>query len=339
LRPTPGLDHLNLFQNVKEAVLTASGGAQQPWESNGLGRRVYLTGRPKRTSQVVTNTEVSGLAKRLQQTLKNYGCYRGDVDGVWSGSSEQALALFARENGEELEDLKPTLENIIKVEGGVSAGCPSLGPDGKNRQTEASGCAPKSGDVVILSEPDPAKPYPDAPGIGTSWSLVDVQVIANSKGRFLYGRLFSPRGGYQKWVYGRAEHWDCVWPTQGIRPTVPGSGRDFIVNIGDIVYFATEGVDLSSEAQQALVNQARWLQQYSNHKVVIEGHDDNRSSREKSIALGTQRAVAVRAFLIAHGVEASRIAVHSYGHDRPVATCENISCWTQNRRAQTVLQP
>jgi hypothetical protein len=159
-------------------------------------------------------TVPSELARRLQQSLKNYDCYRGNVDGVWSQSSEQALALFARENGQELEDLKPTVENILKVEGGVSAGCPSLRQDDKNGRADAIGCSPRSGvHHDILSEPDPAKPYPDAPGIGTSWSLVDVQVIANSKGRYLYGRLFSPRGGYQKWVYGRAEQWDCEWPT------------------------------------------------------------------------------------------------------------------------------
>jgi hypothetical protein len=194
---TPGLDHLNLFQNVKERVLASTGGAQQPWESNGLGRRVYLTGEPKPTSRITDDAEVSELAKRLQQTLKNYGCYHGNVDGVWNESSERSLALFARENGAELEGLKPTVENIIKVEGGVSAGCPSLGQNDKNG-LEVYGCAPKSDvHVDILSEPDPAKPHPDAPGIGTSWSLVDAQVIANSKGRYLYGRLTSHRFSLQ----------------------------------------------------------------------------------------------------------------------------------------------
>jgi hypothetical protein len=150
---------------------------------------------------------VPELAKRLQQTLKNYGCYRGNVDGVWSQSSEQALALFARANGEELEDLKPTVQNILRVESGVSAGCPRGPPTGISR-----GCSPKYVGAQILSEPDLAKLHPDwqpPSEIGTSWSLADVQVIANSNGRYLYGKLISPRGGYQKWVYGRSEQWNC----------------------------------------------------------------------------------------------------------------------------------
>jgi peptidoglycan-associated lipoprotein len=126
---------------------------------------------------------------------------------------------------------------------------------------------------------------------------------------------------------------------QGSRnsPATPGSARDFAVNVGDIVYFTTDSVDLSPEAQQTLSNQARWLQQYSQYTITIEGHADERGTREYNIALGAKRATAVRNFLAQHGINAQRIRTVSYGKERPVAVCNDISCWSQNRRAQTVL--
>jgi peptidoglycan-associated lipoprotein len=120
-------------------------------------------------------------------------------------------------------------------------------------------------------------------------------------------------------------------------PATPGSPRDFAVNVGDIVYFTTDSVDLSPEAQQTLANQARWLQQYPHYTITIEGHADERGTREYNIALGAKRAQAVRAFLSGRGISASRIRTVSYGKERPVAVCNDISCWSQNRRAQTVL--
>jgi len=120
-------------------------------------------------------------------------------------------------------------------------------------------------------------------------------------------------------------------------PATPGSTRDFAVNVGDIVYFSTDSVDLSPEAQQTLTNQARWLQQYAQYTITIEGHADERGTREYNIALGARRAQAVRNFLAQRGVNASRIRTISYGKERPVAVCNDISCWSQNRRAQTVL--
>ncbi len=122
-----------------------------------------------------------------------------------------------------------------------------------------------------------------------------------------------------------------------IAPATPGSARDFAVNVGDIVYFTTDSVDLSPEAQQTLANQARWLQQYSQYTITIEGHADERGTREYNIALGAKRATAVRNFLAQHGINAQRIRTVSYGKERPVAVCNDISCWSQNRRAQTVL--
>jgi peptidoglycan-associated lipoprotein len=120
-------------------------------------------------------------------------------------------------------------------------------------------------------------------------------------------------------------------------PATPGSARDFAVNVGDIVYFTTDAVDLSPEAQQTLANQARWLQQYSQYTITIEGHADERGTREYNIALGAKRAQAVRTYLTQHGINAGRLRTVSYGKERPVAVCNDISCWSQNRRAQTVL--
>jgi peptidoglycan-associated lipoprotein len=120
-------------------------------------------------------------------------------------------------------------------------------------------------------------------------------------------------------------------------PATPGTARDFAVNVGDIVYFSTDSVDLSPEAQQTLGNQARWLQQYSQYTITIEGHADERGTREYNIALGAKRAQAVRNYLAQHGINASRVRTISYGKERPVAVCNDISCWSQNRRAQTVL--
>ena len=120
-------------------------------------------------------------------------------------------------------------------------------------------------------------------------------------------------------------------------PATPGSARDFSVNVGDIVYFSTDSTDLSPEAQQTLAGQARWLQQYAKYTITIEGHADERGTREYNIALGARRAQSVRDFLARNGVTAARIRTISYGKERPVAVCNDISCWSQNRRAQTVL--
>jgi peptidoglycan-associated lipoprotein len=117
----------------------------------------------------------------------------------------------------------------------------------------------------------------------------------------------------------------------------PGTNRDFSVNVGDIVYFTTDSTDLSPEATAILQKQAQWLQQYPQYTITIEGHADERGTREYNIALGAKRATTVRGFLAQNGVNAQRIRTISYGKERPVAVCNDISCWSQNRRAQTVL--
>lgn len=120
-------------------------------------------------------------------------------------------------------------------------------------------------------------------------------------------------------------------------PAVPGSARDFAQNVGDIVYFSSDSSDLTPESQQTLAKQAQWLKQYSQYTITIEGHADERGTREYNIALGARRAVAVRDFLARNGIPSQRMRHVSYGKERPVAVCNDISCWSQNRRAQTVL--
>ncbi|MBL8565962.1 MAG: peptidoglycan-associated lipoprotein Pal [Hyphomicrobiaceae bacterium] len=123
----------------------------------------------------------------------------------------------------------------------------------------------------------------------------------------------------------------------GAGAPVPGTQRDFAVNVGDIVYFSTDSTDLTPDAQQTLQKQSQWLRQYPQFTITIEGHADERGTREYNIALGQKRATTVRSFLAQNGINASRIRTISYGKERPVAVCDDISCWSQNRRAQTVL--
>ena len=117
----------------------------------------------------------------------------------------------------------------------------------------------------------------------------------------------------------------------------PGTQRDFTQNVGDIVYFTSDSVDLTPEATQTLLKQSQWLQQYPQFTITIEGHADERGTREYNIALGAKRATTVRNYLASNGINAQRVRTISYGKERPVAVCNDISCWSQNRRAQTVL--
>ena len=117
----------------------------------------------------------------------------------------------------------------------------------------------------------------------------------------------------------------------------PGSEQDFTTNTGDRVYFAEDKSTLSPEAQETLRRQAQWLQQYSGVTVQVEGHADERGTREYNIALGARRAQSVRSYLASRGIDPNRMRTISYGKERPVAVCNDISCWSQNRRAVTVL--
>ncbi|HEU5017130.1 MAG TPA: peptidoglycan-associated lipoprotein Pal [Pseudolabrys sp.] len=118
---------------------------------------------------------------------------------------------------------------------------------------------------------------------------------------------------------------------------VPGSQQDFVVNVGDRVFFDTDSSGLSAQARATLDKQVQWLSHYGQYTFTIEGHADERGTREYNLALGARRAQTVRDYLIAHGIAANRMRTISYGKERPVAVCDDISCWSQNRRAVTVL--
>jgi peptidoglycan-associated lipoprotein len=119
--------------------------------------------------------------------------------------------------------------------------------------------------------------------------------------------------------------------------STPGSAQDFVVNVGDRVFFESDSSELSSQARATLDKQSTWLNQYSRYSFTIEGHADERGTREYNIALGARRAQATRDYLVSRGVSAQRMRTISYGKERPVAVCNDISCWSQNRRAVTVL--
>jgi peptidoglycan-associated lipoprotein len=117
----------------------------------------------------------------------------------------------------------------------------------------------------------------------------------------------------------------------------PGSAQDFTVNVGDRIFFDTDSSSIRADAQQTLAKQAQWLNRYGNYAITIEGHADERGTREYNIALGARRAAATRDFLVGQGVSRNRLKTVSYGKERPVAVCDDISCWSQNRRAVTAL--
>ncbi len=119
---------------------------------------------------------------------------------------------------------------------------------------------------------------------------------------------------------------------------VPGSAQEFQVAVGDRVFFETDSSALTSQARATLDRQAQWLTQYPNYAFLLEGHADERGTREYNLALGARRAAAVRDYMISRGIAAGRMRTVSYGKERPVAVCDNISCWSQNRRSVTVLE-
>jgi peptidoglycan-associated lipoprotein len=123
----------------------------------------------------------------------------------------------------------------------------------------------------------------------------------------------------------------------GSGSAAPGSPQDFVTNVGDRVFFVTDSTDLTAQAKATLDAQALWLNKYSSLRFTIEGHADERGTREYNIALGARRATTVQSYLISRGVAANRMQTISYGKERPVATCDDISCWSQNRRAVTVI--
>ena len=118
----------------------------------------------------------------------------------------------------------------------------------------------------------------------------------------------------------------------------PGSAEDFVVNVGDRVFFDFDKYNLMPEARQILEKQAAWLKKYPSVTVSIEGHCDERGTREYNLALGERRANAAKNYLVALGVNPNRLTTISYGRERPAVTGSNEAAWAQNRRAVTVVR-
>lgn len=116
---------------------------------------------------------------------------------------------------------------------------------------------------------------------------------------------------------------------------VPGTQADLVVNVGDRVFFGYDSYDINAESRGVLDNQARWLAQYPNLSITIEGHADERGTREYNLALGERRANAVKNYLVASGVSSDRLHVVSYGKERPAVPGADESALAQNRRGVT----
>jgi peptidoglycan-associated lipoprotein len=126
-------------------------------------------------------------------------------------------------------------------------------------------------------------------------------------------------------------------PGTGSRSGLPGSQQDLEASAGDRVFFAFDRSDITPESQQILARQADWLRRYPNVAVTIEGHADERGTREYNLALGERRAQAVKNVLVAMGIPASRISTISYGKERPAVVGSSEEAYAQNRRAVTTV--
>ena len=116
-----------------------------------------------------------------------------------------------------------------------------------------------------------------------------------------------------------------------------GSTQEFQASIGDRVFFGNDSAQLSAKARDVLDGQARWLRRYASYPITLEGHADERGTREYNLALGARRAAAARDYLVSQGISRTRIRTISFGKERPVAVCREASCFNQNRRAVTLL--
>ena len=118
---------------------------------------------------------------------------------------------------------------------------------------------------------------------------------------------------------------------------LPGTVDYFNVVVGDRVFFETDRHDLNTEAQFILSKQAQWFSENPGTTAVIEGHADERGTREYNLALGARRANSVRSFLISNGVDGNRLRAVSFGKERPIAVGSDGNSWSQNRRGTTVV--
>ena len=120
-------------------------------------------------------------------------------------------------------------------------------------------------------------------------------------------------------------------------PATPGTQEDLTQNVGDRVFFDTDSSSLNSEAQATLAKQAEWLKQYSSINVTVEGHADERGTREYNIALGERRASVAKRYLVDNGIASNRVSTISYGKERPAVVGSDESAWSQNRRSVSVV--
>jgi len=118
----------------------------------------------------------------------------------------------------------------------------------------------------------------------------------------------------------------------------PGSEQELKQTVGDRIFFSTDKSDISAEARTTLQRQAEWLKRYPNIIVSIEGHCDERGTREYNLALGARRAEAAKQVLVALGIDPGRMTTITYGKERPAVVGSNEAAWAQNRRAVTVVQ-
>ncbi len=128
-----------------------------------------------------------------------------------------------------------------------------------------------------------------------------------------------------------------VSPDEAVAAPTPGTQEDLVVNVGDRVFFDFDKSVIVAAAEKTLKRQAAWLKQFPSVSVTIEGHCDERGTREYNLALGERRATAVKNFLVALGIGSSRIATISYGKERPDALGHSEAAWSQNRRGVTVV--
>jgi len=118
----------------------------------------------------------------------------------------------------------------------------------------------------------------------------------------------------------------------------PGTQEHLVVNVGDRVFFGFDQAQLSSQAQATVEKLAAWLKQYPSKQVTVEGHADERGTREYNLALGAKRANAVRDYLIVMGIDPNRVETVSFGEERPAVQGSNEDAWAQNRRAVFVVE-
>lgn len=126
-------------------------------------------------------------------------------------------------------------------------------------------------------------------------------------------------------------------PPPAAQGPIPGSVQDFVVNVGDTVYFDFDKSEIRADAAPVLAGQAAWLRRYPAVRVRIEGNCDERGTREYNFALGARRAEAVRSFLVDHGVAAGRISTISYGKERPIDPGTGEAAWAKNRNGHTAI--